>query len=100
VRQNALRIGDRGDDSRDDIILQLENRFRLERAIIGLSPEMSTGNCVHELDTDAQPGACLPQASFQHVTRAEFVSCGAHIDRSVSVAQGRTVRDNSEVRET
>lgn len=58
MRQNALQVGDRSNDPGHQVILQLERRFRAERAIVGLGPEVGAGGRVDELDRDAgdEPG--------------------------------------------
>ena len=75
VRQNTVGVGDRGDDPRDDFVLQIENRFRREGAIIGLGPEMGAGAGIDELYSNAQPGPRLAkQAALYHVARPQFLA--------------------------
>ena len=74
VHQNAVPVGDRGDDPGHEVVLQRENRFRTKSAFIVLGPQMSTGGRIHELYREAQLGPCLAQAAFHHVTRAQFLA--------------------------
>src|SRR5579872_1738638 len=50
VRQNAILIGHGGDNPRNQLVLQLEDRLRIESTLVSLRPEVRTGNCVRELD--------------------------------------------------
>ena len=37
VRQHAVRVGDGGDDPRNEVVLQLEDRLRAEGALVVLA---------------------------------------------------------------
>ena len=41
--QDAVHVGDRRDDPRNQLVLELENGFRAERALVVLGPEMRAG---------------------------------------------------------
>src|SRR5208337_5056013 len=96
VRKNTVCVGDSGDDSRDDVILELENRFRAKGTIGGLGPEMGAGTRVDELHRDAQLASCLAKAALHHVARAEFLAGGTYVDRLTGVAQRGAARDDPE----
>src|SRR4029077_1689463 len=98
--ENSARVGDRRDDTRDELILQREDFFGAERTVISLGPKMGTGIGVDELHGDSQHGPRLAKTPFHYVTRAEFLANGADVARGVRVSRGGAPRDNSEVRET
>ena len=52
-REHAEAIAAGRDDAGDHVVLQLEDRFRLEGAIIGLGPQTGAGTCIHKLHCDA-----------------------------------------------
>ena len=54
VRQDPVRVSERGDDPRDELVLQGEDVLRTERTIVCLSPEMGTGTGVDELHRNPQ----------------------------------------------
>src|SRR5579872_5567280 len=64
VRQNALRVGNRGDDAGHNVIRQLEDRFRAIRAIVGFCPEARARAGIYQLGCDTGLRARLAQASF------------------------------------
>lgn len=99
VRQNTVGIGDRGNDARDDVTLQLENG-RAKGAIIGLGPQMRSGIRVHELHRDAHLRARLAQAPFHHVASAKRFSGGADVEQFVRISRIGTASDHAEVGET
>ncbi len=84
VRQNAVPVGDRGDDPGDEVVLEREDLARVERAIVVLRPEMGARGRVNELHRDAQLRARLPEAPLHHVARGDL---------------GGAARDDPEVRE-
>ena len=92
VHQRAVLIRDRRNNPRNQIVLQLENRFRTETAFIVLSPQMSARSRINELYRDTQLRSRLPQAAFHHVARAQFCARGTHASRCGA-------RDHPEVRE-
>ena len=100
VRQNAVPVSDRGNDPRDDVILQGKYVFRRQGTIVGVRPEMSTGNRVHELHRDAQPGPCVAKAPFHHVARAQFPARRPDINCLIHVPRRRAARDHLQVGET
>ncbi len=81
--QNALCVGNSGNDARNEIVLQLEESIRAERALVILGPKMGARDAIHKLDGQAQLRTCLAQAAFHHVARAEFVAGGANIDSAL-----------------
>ena len=99
VRQHAVRIGDGRNDARDQVVLQLENRFGAERAIVSLGPQMRSGIGVDQLHRDAHFGSGLAQAALHHVARAELFAGGAHVDQFLGVARAGTARDHAQVGE-
>src|SRR5437660_997166 len=53
MHQRAILIRDRRNNPRNQIVLQLENRFRTETAFIVFSPQMSAGGRINELYREA-----------------------------------------------
>ena len=90
ARQNAVLIGDRGDDARDEIVLQIEDRLGSESALIRLRPEMRSGDRVRQLHRQAQFSSCLTQAAFHHIACAELFADGADISRFAGILRCRT----------
>ena len=78
-----MHVGDRRDDPRNQLVLQLENRFRAESALVVLGPEMSAGHRIHELHRDAQPRSRLAEAALHHIARAQLFADGSHIAGSL-----------------
>ena len=99
MRQDAMRIRDGRDDSRDELVLQLENAIQAERAIVGLGPEMSARLGVDELHRDADLASRLAKSPVDHVARAQLVADGAHVGRLARVAKRGAARDHPQVRE-
>ncbi len=60
---------------------------------------MSAGDGVHELHGEAQLSSRLPQIAFHHVTGAQFLAGGAHVNRVIGVARSRTARDHPQIGE-
>ena len=54
ARQHAVLIGNRGDNARNEIILQIEDRVGRESALVRLRPQMCSRDCVRELYGQAQ----------------------------------------------
>ena len=77
--QNSVHVGDRRNDPRNQVVLQLEDRLRAEGAFVVLGPEMSAGDRVHELHREAQLRSRLPKASLHHVARAELLAGGTDV---------------------
>jgi len=100
MRQNAVGVGDGGDDPGDHVIQQREYLIRAKGTIISLGPEMGAGVRVHELHGDAQCGPRLSKTAFHHVACAEFLADSADVDGCVGISQCGAARNYSEVRET
>jgi hypothetical protein len=99
VRQNAVRVGHGGDDTGDDLVLQLEDLVGLEGAVVGLRPQVGARAGVDELRGDPQHGARLTQAAFDDVAGAELLADGADVHRLARVPQRRAAGDHLEIRE-
>src|SRR5664280_1529863 len=48
--QNALCVGNSGNDARNEIVLQLEESVRAESALVILGPKMGARDAIHKLD--------------------------------------------------
>src|SRR5262245_36749425 len=64
VHERAVLVRDGGNDARNQVVLELENRVLVESALVVLGPEMGAGNRIHELHRQAQFGARLPDATL------------------------------------
>ena len=98
ARQNAVLIGDGGDDARNEVILQRENLSGLKVAFIVLGPEVSAAGRIDKLHGEAQLGSRLAEAALHHVAGAQFLTDGTHIDRLIGVTRSRTASDHLEIR--
>jgi hypothetical protein len=85
--QDAVHISGSGNNPWDDVVLKFENRFRVERAIVSLRPQMSARDRIDELRSDAQPGPCLAKASLHHVSRSQFFTGGPNVDCFIRVSR-------------
>ena len=74
-----MGFGDGGDDAGNEFVLEFEDGFGIESAIVGFGPEVSAGGSVDELHGETQPGSCLAQAALHYVARAEFFAGGADV---------------------
>ena len=91
-REHAEAIGACGYDARNQIVLQFERCFGIERAIVRFGPEMRAVRCVDELHRDAQFRPCLAQIPLHHVT------CSDSLLRA-AVLRDRAGRLHPEIRE-
>ena len=69
-----------GDDRRDamgDLVLKVEDV--LDLAVVALRPQMMPGGRVDQLRGDAQPIAAFAYATFEDVTRAQFLADLANV---------------------
>src|SRR5437899_11906324 len=76
MHEHSVAVGDRCDDAGGHIVLCCKNCRCLQVPIISLSPQLRSRPGINELGADANAGASLADASFQHVTRAEFGTQG------------------------
>jgi hypothetical protein len=81
VGQNALCISNRSHDARHHIIEHIERVFRRERTVEGFRPEAGAVVGIDQLHRDANFRACLSNAAFHHVARAEFSADRSHVAR-------------------
>ena len=88
MNQDAMLVGDGGDDPRNQLVLELEDGLGMEGALVGLSPQVGARRCVDELDRDAQLGACLAKASLNHIPRAQFLAGRTEIHRLARMSRG------------
>src|SRR4051812_45900165 len=65
MNQDAVAVGDGGDDARGDVILGIKNRGRLQVAIISLSPKLSSGLDVDQLRGHPNSGTSFANASLE-----------------------------------
>ena len=98
--QHPVHVGHRRDDPRHQVVLQLEQRVRAERAFVGLGPQVGPGRHVDELDRDAQLRPRLPQAPLHHVAGADRLAGIPGVLVLGDRAHRRAARDDPEVRET
>ena len=94
MNEHPVAIGDGCDDAGGDVILRRKNTRCLEVAIIGLSPELRSRLGVDQLSAHANAGTSFTDASFQHVTRAEFGTEGVLISSLSLQPRCRRARDN------
>jgi hypothetical protein len=66
-----VHVGNRRNDPRNEVVLQLENRLRTEIAFVVFRPQMSAGRGIDELHGEAQFRPGLAKAALHHVPRAE-----------------------------
>ena len=92
-------VGAGGDDAGDEVVLQLEDRVRVEGPVVGLRPEVGAGRRVDQLHRDAQLPGRLPEASLHHVARADLAADRPHVGRAARVARGRAAGDHAQVGE-
>lgn len=59
ARQNAIGVGDSGDDRGDEIVLQREDLSWAKSTIISFGPKVGTRTRIDELHRNAQPGPRL-----------------------------------------
>ena len=78
----------------DEVVLQFENAFRTERAIVGLGPQMGARLGVDELHRDADLASRLAKGPVDHVARAQLMADGAHVGRLARVAKRGAARDH------
>ena len=65
VGENAVGFRYGGDDAGDEFVLEFENGFGVEGAIVGFGPQVGAGSRIDELHGEAQPrfrpgGGCPP----------------------------------------
>jgi hypothetical protein len=70
--------GERADERANDIVLDCEHLLLV--TIVSFSPKMIAGFDVYELDSDADAGPKLSDASFDNVLSAEFAAYRSHIN--------------------
>ncbi len=99
VDEDALGVADSGDDARDDVVEEIEGGIGSEGAVVAAGPEARAGGGVDELSCDADFGAGLADAAFQHIAGAEFFGDGADVHSLLRVAGGGTASHDSEVGE-
>ena len=99
VRQDPVRVSERGDNPWDEVVLQGEDVIGTERAVVCLCPQMRAGTGVDELHRDAQDRARLAQASFHYITRGQYLANRPHVTRLAGVPSAGTAGDDPEVRE-
>src|SRR5260370_318406 len=98
MNQHAVAVSDRGDDAGGNIVLRRKNTRCLEITIVGLGPKLRARLGVDKLDAHANGRTSLADASFQHVTRAEFGAQGPLVFFSLSLqASRRGTRDNRQI---
>ena len=69
AHQRAIDVGDRRDDLRRQLVLQIENRRAIQPAIVSVGPEMLTRCRTGQLRDDADHGAGDTDGSVQHESR-------------------------------
>ena len=97
MNEHPVAVGDRCDDAGGDVVLRRKNTRCLEVPIIGLGPELRSRLGVDELSAHANAGASFADASFQHVTRAEFGTEGALVSSLSLQSRRRRARDDREI---
>src|SRR5205814_6078611 len=85
---------DRSDYVGSDLILQHENVG--DGPIVALCPDLVATCGVNKLSGHPQPLACLPDATFEYVTNAEFARDLADIRHLSLVRECRVSRDHEE----
>src|SRR4029079_16037501 len=97
TNEYSVAVGDRCDDVGGDVVLRRKDSRCLEISIVGLSPELRARPSVDELSAHANAGTSLADASFQHVTRAEFGAKGPFVSSLSLQPRGRGARDDREI---
>src|SRR5207248_3999660 len=97
MNEHPVAIGDGCDDAGGDVILRRKNTRCLEVAIIGLSPELRSRLGVDQLSAHANAGTSFTDASFQHVTRADFGTEGVLISSLSLQPRCRRARDDRQI---
>ncbi len=86
ARDDAEGISARGHDANDEIVLDIKDLVRVERAFVGFDPQLGFRNRVGQLHGDAQPGASLADAAVDHVTCRLLAGAG---DDDTKIAEAR-----------
>src|SRR6266567_2879410 len=97
MNEYPVAVSDRCDDAGGDVILRSKNCRCLEVPIIRLGPEPRSRLGIDELGAYANGGASLADASFQHVTRAEFGTEGPLVSNLSLQSRGRGARNDREI---
>ena len=94
MNKDSVAVGDSCNDSGGDVVLRIKNRRRLQIPIIGLGPKLGARLGINELSGHANAGTSFADASFQHVTRAEFGTQGPLVSSLSLQSRGRRARDD------
>jgi len=70
VRKDPVRIRNRGDDTRNQIVLKTEDGLGIEWPLVGFRPKLKAAVGVAKLNHDPDPGTCLTNTALHHVARA------------------------------
>src|SRR5439155_16361791 len=97
MNEDAIAVRDRCNDAGCDVVLRCKDSRRLQVPIIGLGPELRSCLGVGELGAHANAGASLADASFQHVTRAEFGAQGPLVSNLSLQSRGQGARNDREI---
>src|SRR6266403_6069255 len=97
MNEHSIAVSDRCDDAVGDVVLRHKNSRCLEVPIISLGPELRSRPGVDELGAHANGGTSLADASFQHVTRADFGAQGPLVSSLSLQSRGRGARDDRQI---
>ena len=97
MNEYPVAVGDRCDDGRGDVVLRRKNSRCLEVPIVGLGPKLRSRLGIDELGAHANAGTSFADASFQHVTRAEFGAQGPLVSSLSLQPRGRCARDDRQI---
>src|SRR3546814_487330 len=87
----------RRDDLLRDLVLDREDVGQL--AVVPLGPEMAARLAVDQLRGDADAGASLAHAAFQHVAHAELAADVLNVDGAPPVDEGGVAGDDEQARD-
>ena len=94
MHQHTVAVGHGCDDAGREVVLRCKNARRPEVPIVSFGPQLLSRLGVNELRAQANGGTSLADASFQHVTRAEFAANGTFVSSRSLHADRRRARDD------